>query len=131
MGNLRLYRDIYRIEFSSVTGETYTLVDVFSISASSFKSGSTSVIETPTVFRESTGKYYVELNPILYTFDDIYELKWTVGYTSSASPRILITRFRLKPFNIAGVMSVEVVDDDIMLELARNEIIIEIGNEAQ
>jgi hypothetical protein len=131
MGNLRLYRDIYRLEFSSVTGETYTLIDVTSISASSFLRNSTAITETLSVFNESTGIYYVELNPVLYTFDNIYEVRWVVGYTSVAPLKTLTTRFKMKPFNIAGIAYVDVIDDDIIAEVNSNDIILEIEYEAQ
>ena len=131
MGNLRLYRDIYRLDFSSVTGETYTLINAYSITASSFPRNSSAVTENLSVSNESTGIYFVELNPVLYTFDNIYEVRWVVGYTSTAPSKTLTTRFRMKPFNIAGIAVVDVVDDDIMLDVDTNNIILEIEYEAK
>ena len=90
-------------------------------SASSHLRNSAAVIETLSPVLESTGIYYVELNPILYTFSDIYEIKWNVQYISIAPNRILTTRFRMEPINYVGGVIAEVVD---------NQIIIEIGNAA-
>jgi hypothetical protein len=116
MGNLRLYRDIYKIDISSVTGETYSLTDPFSIDASSFERNSTAVTESLSVSQESSGIYYVELNPVLYTFTDIYEVRWLVQYVSdSSSLRTLTTRFRLEPFNITGDPIIVIVDNSVFI----------------
>ena len=45
---------------------------------------------------------YVELNPILYTFSDIYYVEWSVVYEAGAPVKKLYTRFRLNPYNVGG-----------------------------
>lgn len=118
MGNLTLYRDFYCINhavFSSA--DTYTLITPSGLSANTYISGSTAITETLTVFNESTGKYYVNLNPVLYTFDYIYELKWSVIYNSYSPTKTLITRFRLKPYNIISPFEAEIVSSPFGVEI--------------
>jgi hypothetical protein len=113
MANLRLYRDIYVISGSS----TYTLINPTSLTANSYPRYSSAITETLTVYNESTGIYYVDLNPILYNFSDIYEVRWNVQYTPSAPNRILITRFRLNPYNIGGAngIEIEIIDNSVCI----------------
>jgi len=117
MGVLRVYRDIYRIDFSSVTGQTYTLINASSIVASSFVRNSLTAIETMVPVLESTGIYYVDLNPILYTVSDIYEIRWSVNYVLNSPTKILTTRFKMKPVNFTGGAFVEVIDNQIEIIL--------------
>jgi hypothetical protein len=128
MGVLRLYRDIYRVNINTLTGDTYTLIDPISITSSSYIRNSSNVIESPTPIMESTGIYYAELNPTFYTFSDIYELRWSVVYITGAPTKILTTRFRMKPMNVTGGVTVDVIDNELVLETGHNQIIIEIGN---
>lgn len=122
LGMLRLYRKIYCID--TATNE-YTLITPTSISASSYVAGtggteSTTSIETSiSVTQEETGIYYADLNPTLYASDVTYDLVWYVQYTSSAPEKKLTTRFRIKPYNIAGqldyeVLSVYPIDIDVL-----------------
>lgn len=114
MADLRLYRKIYCIVKNSVSGETYTLIDPVGISTTS--SGSTGVVENITPTQENTGIYFVDLNPNLYTFDDIYSLFWDVQYVIGAPVRRLETRFRLNPVNISGgSIEIEVVDNSVFI----------------
>ena len=132
MGVLRIYRDIYKIDFDAVTGETYALINAYNITAASFITNSINVIENLVPTLESVGTYYVELNPILYTFNDIYEIKWSVKYTSSAPTKILVTKFKMNPANInseiISEMIIDVIDNKIVLELENKPIIIEIND---
>lgn len=116
MGLLRLYRKIYRVSKSG-TSETYTLITPTSITAESFVAGtgdtnSSSIIETDiTLIESSTGIFYADLNPNLYSSDVTYDLVFYVQYTPTApSNKKLITRFRIMPFNIANNLDFEISD---------------------
>ena len=129
MANLTLYRDFYCINhvlFSSA--DTYTLITPVGISANTVVSGSTLIIENLVVQNESVGKYFVSLNPVLYSFDNIYELNWNVVYVSSAPTKKLITRFRFRPYNITAPFDVEINSSPygMEIELLNNQIDIEI-----
>lgn len=108
MANLRLYRDFYCISHTTFNNnDTYTLITPIGISANTYINNSTTILESLIVNSESTGKYFVDLNPLYYSFDNTYELKWSVEYTSSSTVKILITRFRLNPYNITAPFEIE------------------------
>jgi len=108
MANLVLYRRFYMVEdVPNTNSDNYTLIDPYDITATS--SGSTGVIETLDVAKESTGVYYVELDPILYNFTDIFHVVWLVQYNSISPQRKLFTSFRLNPYNITREIEIEVV----------------------
>jgi hypothetical protein len=116
MGLLRLYRKFYCVS-PGASGDTYTLITPTALSAEAYVAGSgdttsTSLVETgiPLV-AESTGVYYADLNPTLYSSDVTYDLVFTVQYTPSApTDRKLTTRFRIMPFNIANQLDYEISD---------------------
>lgn len=121
MANLRLYRDFYCINHTSFNNDVYNLLIPAGISAYTYILSSTTIIETLTVNNESTGKYYVDLNPLSYSFDNTYELKWNVLYNNTSSVKILITRFRLNPYNITAPFDVEINSSNkIDIELINN-----------
>jgi hypothetical protein len=128
MGNLTLYREFYCINHTSFSSDVYNLITPVGISANTYISGSTTIIETPSINNESVGKYFVSLNPILYSFDYVYELKWTVMYNVNSPIKILTTRFRMKPYNITSPFDVEINSSPygIELELLNNSIDIEL-----
>lgn len=126
MSKSRLYRDVYLVNFSSSTGETYTLINPNLISADVFKINDLNIIESPIVVNESVGKFYVDLNSSLYTFDDIFEIKWNVKYVSNSPNKTLITRFRFKPVNIGSNIDLDVENNDFDIEIVNNLITIEI-----
>lgn len=92
MASLRLYKDFYKM---SITSEVYTPITPYSLSANSFVSGSTNVIETLNPIEESAGKYYVELNPIYYSSNNIYQINWITKYTELSTEKTLITKFKV------------------------------------
>lgn len=116
MGLLRLYRKFYCVTTAS-SADTYTLITPTSLSASTYVSGSgdttsTTLVETgfPLV-EESSGVFYADLNPRLYSSDVTYDLVWYVQYTPTApANRKLCTRFRIMPFNIANQLDYELSD---------------------
>lgn len=116
MASLRLYKDFYCISSSSsLSADTYTLIDPTSLTAEVCVEGGSTVLESPSVIRESLGKYYVELSPNLYGIDDNYEVKWNVIYVSGAPNKILISRFRLNPFVIGHEIEIRLENQNIRL----------------
>lgn len=112
MGLLRLYRKIYCVDTAT---NDYTLITPDSISASAYVAGtggteSSTLIESNIpLTQEETGIYYADLTPTLYSSDVTYDLVWFVNYTPTAPQKKLGTRFRIKPYNIAGQLDYEVV----------------------
>jgi len=99
MAVIRLYRRFYRIN-SRKSGDLYSLIDPVSISANVYEKDTPNLIEAnPPITRESEGIYYVDLNPILYSYDKTYDLKWTAQYINIAPLKNLVTSFKLNPTN--------------------------------
>ena len=118
MGKLTLYRDFYSIDHTGFSSaDTYTLITPIELSANTYISGSTTIIETLIAQNESLGKYFVNLNPILYSFDNIYELIWSVVYYSGSPVKNSTTRFRLSPNNISAPFDVEIISSPIEIEI--------------
>lgn len=109
MASLRLYRDFYCINHTPFSDDSYVLITPVGISANVYIINSTAITETCIVQNETLGKYFVDLNPQLYSFDFIYELKWSVLYNSISPNKILITRFRMVPYNITAPFDIEIV----------------------
>lgn len=132
MANLTLYKDFYYINHTAFnSADTYILINPVGISANTYISGSTTVVENLIIQNESIGKYFVVLTPQLYSFDFIYELKWNVIYDLNSFNKILITKFRLQPQNINSSIDLEIVDTNYDFEIgsSSNGINIEIiGN---
>ncbi len=129
MADFRLYKDIYRVNHFT-SGETYTLLNAFSITALVINRSSSALIENVTVSNESTGVYYAVLNPYLYSYDQIYEVLWSVKYTSAAPIRILKSRFRFQPYNIIADILYDIGNPPFIEYLIDDsqEIIIEINS---
>lgn len=118
MANLTLYRDFYCINHTAFnSADTYTLITPIELSANTYILNSTAITETLLVYNESTGKYYVNLNPNLYSFDNVYELVWSVVYNSFSPIKKLITRFRLNPNNINAPIDVEIVSPSYGIDI--------------
>jgi len=126
MSLLRLYKDFYYITQSNTTGETYTLLDPYALTATTNQYGSTNINEIPTIIHESTGKYYVNLNANYYSFDNIYEIRWHVFYINGAPYRILKTRFQVRANNITGNLEIEVLSPQIDIVVGNKNIDIQI-----
>lgn len=116
MGVLRLYRKFYCVSTAG-SGDTYTFITPTSVSAEAYVAGtggtnSSTLIETSLpLTEEETGIFYADLNPVLYSSDVTYDLVWYVQYTPTApANKKLITRFRIKTFNIANQLDFEISD---------------------
>jgi hypothetical protein len=127
MGEIRLYRKIYCVGITATpTGDTqtYTLIDPYTISASSFVAGvdaeeSNTLIESNTpITKESTGIYYTDLNPNLYATDVTYDLVWYITYILGAPQKKLTTRFRLNnQTGPSGEISIEIMSNTLEIEI--------------
>jgi hypothetical protein len=118
MATLKVYRDFYVINYSgSNNSETYNLIDPLSLTVDVKLEGNTNIIESPKAIRESLGRYFIDLNPILYSIDNNYEINWNVIYIANSPLKKLITRFKLHPI---------VIGDNIELVIDTREIRIEI-----
>lgn len=100
----------------SLDGESdnYNLIDPYLLSAETYVSGSgntqsNTLIETSiSIGQDSSGIYYADLNPKLYSNDFNYDIVWYVQYTETAPSKKLITRFRVKTYNIASKLDFEI-----------------------
>jgi len=121
---IRLYRKFYKIN-ANRAGDAYSLIDPTSIIVSTYFKDTGNLIESVSVVnKESQGVYYVDLNPNYYSFENTYDLKWTVQYTWSSTNKILTTTFKLNPINIsAGDITTVVDTQDVKCEINENEII--------
>lgn len=113
MGVLRLYKKFYCIADAGVS-DIYSLITPTSLSAATYVAGtggtpSSTLIETGiTLVEEEPGIFYADLTATKYSSDITYDLAWYVQYTPTAPNRRLVTRFRIKPFNIANQLDFEI-----------------------
>lgn len=127
MGVLRLYRKFYHVSKNG-SSESYSLITPISVSAETFVAGtadtnSNTLIETGiNVVEENVGIFYADLNPKLYSSDITYDLVFYVQYTSNAPlNKKLISRFRIKPFNIANKLDFDISSNNpIEYEISSN-----------
>lgn len=118
MANLTLYREFYCIsQTAQSSAYTYVLIAPVALSANTYVENSTTIVESIIVQNKSTGIYYVNLNPVLYSFDNIYELVWSVNYNLYSPTKKLITRFRLSPYNINSTIDVEIVSPSYGIDI--------------
>lgn len=137
MGQIRLYRKIYCVGLAATatgTTQTYTLVDPYVMSASSFVAGSgetesnTLIEYHTTIYQDAVGIFYTDLNPILYATDVTYDLVWYVQYVNGAPEKKLTTRFRLNnQSGISSEISSEILtNQEVSIEILSNTLEIEI-----
>jgi hypothetical protein len=120
MGEIRLYRQIYCFTSNGSGSTTQTLINANTISASTStvsSSGNTIIENIFSPINESTGIYYVDLNPNKYSSDITYELNWFVSYVPGAPEKRLPTRFRVNPNIIGEQIEIEILDNSIDIVL--------------
>jgi len=117
MADIRLYREFFCFSYIGSESTSQTLIDPYYISATTKLVSGSTIIEEPTPIQESSGIYYVNLNPILYTFSNIYELNWYVNYIDGTTQKILPTRFKLNPLNIGNQIDLELQNQNIQIEI--------------
>lgn len=121
MSEIRLYRkfNCYNTELNGIV--TKQLITPTSLSIHTINTGTNAIVESgPTLVLESQGFYYASLDASLYTFDQIYKVVWTVTYIPDAPEKILKTRFKLNPVNIASRLDTEIYSPTIEIELISN-----------
>jgi len=107
--------------------QTYTLINPSELSARVYIYNTDNIVETiNNVINESTGIYYVNLNHKLYSFDNTYDLIWSVNYTETAPLKELKTTFRFQPIVIGSDIEVEYKQNIYDFEIDQQEIDIEI-----
>ncbi len=116
MSTIRLYRKFYHVTTGGGV-DNYTLFTPTSVSAECYVAGtggtnSATLIQSGlTTTEEEVGIFYTDLDPKKYSSDVTYDLVWYVQYTPNApANKRLITRFRIKPYNIASNLDYEVSD---------------------
>ena len=121
MAVIRLYRRFYRVSCNWIA-DSYNLINPTSLSAATYIKDTSTLVETvSTINKESDGVYYVDLLPSFYSYDNSYDLKWTVKYSGISPTKTLITSFKLNPINIAG--------SEIYTEFENQEINLEVKNQ--
>jgi hypothetical protein len=114
MADLRLYKEIYRIDYTP-NSTNYTLINPISISATVINRSDSSLIEIATVIQESTGVYYAILTPALYSYSYVYQVQWNITYTTGSPAKLLRTTFRFlqtNTFVLGNVVSDIEIDVD-------------------
>jgi len=99
MADIRLYRDVYKIT-NAASNAVYELVDAYDITANVYNDTTNAFIETPSITHALTGRYYAILQPLLYSFINVYRIEWNITYVNGGPSKIVETRFKLQPANI-------------------------------
>ncbi len=110
MASLKIYKDFYVIIHNSISNsDDYNLIDPFNLFVEVKEEGGSDVVETIKVIKESLGKYYINLNVELYSFEKTYEIFWNVIYVENSPLKKLITRFNFYPIVIGDKIELEVM----------------------
>jgi len=128
MAEIKIYRRFYSI-ISDDSGETYTLINPFSISANSYNitQGSALVENNLTVTQSSTGIYYALLNGALYNSNDEYQVTFTVVYIDGTESKELYSQFKLNPvISPKGTLSVD-MESPLVYEIDNKPITLKIN----
>jgi len=127
MANLRMYREFYVINTNSSSSvDDYSLLDPFELFSDVRIENNNNIVESPDVIKGSLGKYYVDLNPNLYSIDNIYEIIWNVIYVENSPLKKLKTKFKLYPIVIGDNVELRISTNNIDLDLDNTEIRLEI-----
>jgi hypothetical protein len=117
MATIRLYRRFYKVS-SATEPNTYELMDPYELNANTYIKDTNTLIETvSTIQKESTGIYFVDLTPSLYSCDNTYDLKWSVKYFDHNAVKTLTTSFRLNPLNIANEVEIDINQNSLTYEI--------------
>lgn len=126
MGQIRLYKKFYQvgiIRTGATIDQNYVLLDPYSLSANTYVAGtgateSISLIEPSLpISQESTGVYFADLNPILYSSDITYDLVWFVNYINNSPTKKISTRFRFNINSITNQIEIEYLNAPLEIEV--------------
>lgn len=115
MSEIRLYREFFLFSYVGSEETSHSLIDPYYLSATTKVVSGLTTIETLTPLQESSGIYYVNLNPSLYSFSNVYELDWHVNYINGSPQKILPTRFKVNPINIGSQVDIELINTRLYL----------------
>ena len=126
MGQIRLYKKFYQISIirtGATIDQNYVLLDPYYLSANTYVAG-TGATESATLIesylpisQESTGIYFADLNPILYSSDNTYDLVWFVNYINGSVTKKISTRFRLNVSQITNQIEIEYLNAPLEIEI--------------
>ena len=126
MGQIRLYKKFYCVgivKTGATIDQNYVLLDPYMLSANTYVA-STGATESPSLIetslpisQESTGVYFSDLVPTLYSSDVTYDLVWFVNYTDVSPIKKISTRFRLNVNNITNQIEIEYLNGPIEIEI--------------
>ena len=126
MGQIRLYKKFYCVgivKTGATIDQNYVLLDPYMLSANTYVA-STGATESPSLIesalpisQESTGVYFSDLVPTLYSSDVTYDLVWFVNYTDVSPTKKISTRFRLNVNNITNQIEIEYLNGPIEIEI--------------
>lgn len=123
MAVIRLYRKFYKINSSRFT-DLYNQINPSVINADVYLRNTPTLVEGDlTINKESDGIYYVDLNPVFYSYDNTYDLKWNVQYLANKPYKILTTTFKLNPINISTEIFTEIENQNIECEIGESKLI--------
>lgn len=135
MGQIKLYKKFYTvgiIRTGTTIDQNYVLLDPYAISANTYVAGtgateSTSLIESSLpISQESTGVYFSDLTPQLYSSDVTYDLVWFVNYINTAPTKKISTRFRINVNSITNQIEVEYINSYLEIEILNSTLEIDI-----
>ena len=126
MGQIRLYKKFYCVgivKTGATIDQNYVLLDPYMLSVNTYVASigateSPSLIETSLpISQESTGVYFSDLVPTLYSSDVTYDLVWFINYTDVSPTKKISTRFRLNVNNITNQIEIEYLNGPIEIEI--------------
>ena len=135
MSAIKLYKKFYNVNILQSGGtytQTYNLLNPYSLTANTYVAGtgpeeSSVLIENNiSITQESTGVYFANLNPILYSSDVTYDLVWFVYYLSTAPLKKISTRFRISTNVYTNKLEVEYLQSPLEIEISNNSLEIDI-----
>jgi len=136
MGELKLYKKFYNVKIirtGSTLQQDYILINPYSLSATTFTSGSgdtesNSIIENlVSISNTSTGIYFADLNPNLYASDITYDLVWFIKYTETAPIKKINTRFRINMNFVTNQIEFEIIKYPLEIEIINDSFEIDIS----
>lgn len=134
MGQIKLYKKFYCVNIirtGATVEQNYVLLDPYSLSANTYVAGSgatesSSQVESSiSTLQESSGVYFVNLNPSLYASDVTYDLVWFVGYTNLVTKKIS-TRFRINVNIITNQIEIDYLNFPLEIEILNSSIDIDV-----